>query len=189
MPTVSLHAEDCAFEQLLEAAQKGNETAIEHLLSPYTQPLYALCCGILLHPENAEDAVQETFLRALRGLPAFRGEAGIKTWLTRIAVNVCLEQKRRARADEPLAERHDRIGSAARALEENVLARLYLEDALQALRPRQRVVLLLKESEGWTAAEIAAALEWAVPRVNMELYRTRRAIARWLRKQEEEESR
>src|SRR5712691_8944143 len=67
--------------------------ALEQLLVPYERPLHALCRGMLGHADDAEDAVQETFLRALRALPNFRGDAAFRTWLFRIAVNVCLGAK------------------------------------------------------------------------------------------------
>src|ERR1051326_854799 len=87
-------AEERAVEKaLLQAGRTGDRAALEQLLALHKRSLYALCRGILGHADDAEDATQETFLRALRGLPGFRGEASFRTWLLRIAVNLCLEWK------------------------------------------------------------------------------------------------
>src|SRR5262245_12692080 len=80
--------------EMLRAWEAGDEAALERLISQHQRPLFGLCYGILRQAEDAEDAVQETFLRALRGLPQFRGEAAFRTWLFRIAVNLCLNWKR-----------------------------------------------------------------------------------------------
>src|SRR6476469_3974980 len=86
---------------LLRAARAGDAEALERLLAPHRRPLFVLCLGILGHPEDAEDAAQETFLRALRSLPYFREDAAFRTWLFRIGVNVCLKHKGAHRATEP----------------------------------------------------------------------------------------
>jgi RNA polymerase sigma-70 factor (ECF subfamily) len=175
-------------DALLAAARSGDEVAVERLLAPHVPALYALCRGMLTHAEDAEDAVGDTLLRALNGLPQFRGTAHIKTWLTRIAVNVCLERKRGAARHQPpdAATPLDALAHpGASSLESATVARVYLAQALESLRPRQRAVLLLKELEGWTAAEIAEATGWSTPRVKVELYRTRRALAAWIKRHEE----
>jgi RNA polymerase sigma-70 factor (ECF subfamily) len=186
-------AEDPGIEaDLLRAARAGDRGALEHLLAPYERSLYALCRGMLAQPEDAEDAVQETFLRALRGLPGFRGEASLRTWLGRIAVNVCLEWKRSAARDpEPASltgegDEHSLATPDSASPEAVVLRRMRILEALHALHPRPRAVLLLKEIEGWSVAEIGAALGWSGKRVQNELYRARRALAAWRRRDAEE---
>ena len=79
--------EPAAEADLLRAGRAGDQTALARLLAPYRQPLYALCRGMLGTVDDAEEAVQETFLRALRALPRFRGDASVRTWLFRIATN------------------------------------------------------------------------------------------------------
>src|SRR5436309_2298288 len=92
------HGDSGADERaLIAAGQAGDRAALDQLLALYERPLFALCHGILGHAEDAEDAVQETFLRVLRALPGFRGDATFRTWLFRIGVNVCLKRK----ADQP----------------------------------------------------------------------------------------
>ena len=168
--------------QLLRAGQAGDRTALEQLLVPYERPLYALCRGILGHADDAEDAVQETFLRALRALPAFRGDAAVRSWLYRIAVNVCLDRKRSYQPTEPWDEERSPAVSHAGSPESIALRHLHLMEALGCLLPRQRVILLLKELEGWSVGEIAVAMRWNEKKVYNELYRARRVLADWQRR-------
>jgi RNA polymerase sigma-70 factor, ECF subfamily len=169
---------------LLRAALSGDRASLGRLLGHHKQPLYALCRGILGHAEDADDAVGETFLRALRALHRFRGEASLRTWLFRIAVNVCLEWQRARRPTEPWDE--SRVPTSHLALpspEVAALRRLRILEALQTLPPRHRAILLLKELGGWSAAEIAAALRWNENRVRNELSKARRALADWRRRE------
>jgi RNA polymerase sigma-70 factor, ECF subfamily len=152
------------------------------LLAPHERPLYALCRGILGHVDDAEDAVQETFLRALRALPAFRGEAAVRSWLYRIAVNVCLDRKRAQRPTEPWDEECAPASAPAGSPESIALRHLRLMEALGCLLPRQRVILLLKELEGWNVGEIAVAMRWNEKKVYNELHKARRVLADWQRR-------
>jgi RNA polymerase sigma-70 factor (ECF subfamily) len=168
--------------QLLRAGQAGDRAALEQLLVPYERPLYALCRGILCHADDAEDAVQETFLRALHALPTFRGEAAVRSWLYRIAVNVCLDRKRSYQPTEPWDEEQSPATPCAGSPESIALRHLRLMEALGCLLPRQRVILLLKELEGWRVAEIAVAMRWNEKKVYNELYKARRVLADWQRR-------
>lgn len=172
---------------LIQAASNGDRSAAERLLAPHERPLYRLCRGMLGQAEDAEDAVQETFLRALRALPRFRGDAALRTWLHRIAVNVCLEWKR-ARPPLDLLPTGVSEGPApelAGSPEEIVLRQLRALDALGTLPRRQRALLLLREVEGWSIGEIAAALSCSKKRVENDLYRARCAVADWRRREAE----
>jgi RNA polymerase sigma factor (sigma-70 family) len=164
---------------LLQAALAGDRAAIARLLAPYERRLYVLCRGILGHTQDAEDAVQETFLRALNALPRFRGDAPVRAWLFRIAVNVCLDWKRARRPTEPWDEAHPLIPPDTTTPEGIVLRQLRVMEALHSLLPRHRAILLLKELDGWSVAEIAAAFGWNKDRVRNELSRARRALADW----------
>jgi RNA polymerase sigma-70 factor, ECF subfamily len=167
---------------LVSAGLAGDTAALERLLAPHKRALLALCHGILGHREDAEDAAQETVLRALRALPGFRAEATFRTWLLRIALNVCLNWKRDRRPMSPL----DEIGAdrffGMVSPEAIALRHLQMQEALSTLRPHHRAVLLLKEREGWSMAEIGAALRWNEKRVENELYRARRALVEWRRR-------
>jgi RNA polymerase sigma-70 factor, ECF subfamily len=164
---------------LLSAARAGDRDALEQLVRQYKQPLFALCCGILGHPEDAEDAVQETFLRVLRALPGFRGDASFRTWLLRIAVNLCLNWKRDRRPTEVWDEDRPDASQLAASPETIALSRLQVMEALGQLLPRQRVIFLLRVLEGWSLAEISAAVGWNPVRVKNELSKARRTLAEW----------
>lgn len=173
---------------LLRAGRAGDRAALEQLLALHQRALYSLCYGILGHAEDAEDAVQETFLRALDALSRFRGEAAFRTWLFRIALNLCLGWKSRRRqaptsldaqpwpSDEALAT------PGTESPEAIALRHLRLREALSGLLPRQRAILLLKEREGWSVPEIASGLRWSVNRVEYELFKARRALVEWRRR-------
>jgi RNA polymerase sigma-70 factor, ECF subfamily len=181
--------EDGAVEAaLLAAGRAGDPAALEELLSRHQQPLYRLCYGVLGHPDEAEDAVQETFLRALRALPGFRGDASFHTWLFRIALNLCVRWKASRRTVEPWCEEglSDRSPILAGPSPEAIALRhLRVREALRRLQPRQRAVILLKEREGWSVAEISRALGWKPNRVEYELHKARRVLIEWRRESEE----
>jgi RNA polymerase sigma-70 factor (ECF subfamily) len=185
---------------LLREGRAGDRAALERLISLHKRPLFALCFRMLGNADDADDAVQETFLRALRALPAFRADAAFRTWLYRIAVNVCLKCRAAHAPTVPLDEQRghascgapgalwrgsdsDGVGASPELL---ALRQLRLQEALDVLPPRQRAVLLLKEREGWSMAEIGAAMGWNEKRVENELYRARRALVLWRRREAEE---
>ena len=166
---------------LLRAGRAGDGAALEQLLSLHYRSLFILCHGILGHAEDAEDAVQETFLRVLHGLSGFRGDAAFRTWLFRIALNLCLRWKASRRPTEPWEE--ERPGTGVEPSPETIaLRQLRMREAIQSLMPRHRALLLLKEREGWSMAEIAAALGWKEKRVENELAKARRALVDWRRR-------
>ncbi|NUQ71278.1 MAG: RNA polymerase sigma factor [Chthonomonadales bacterium] len=163
---------------LLDACRAGDRAALERLLTPHETTLYRLCLGILGRTEDAEDAVQEAFLRAIKGLPSFRGDASVKTWLQRIAVNVCLETRRKRRPVLPMVAAEE-APSGEGTIEASVLARMEALEALGTLTPQQRIAVWLKDVEGWSTREIADSLRWNAKKVENELYRARISLARW----------
>src|SRR6059058_1015108 len=147
-------------------------------------------------PFEAEDAVQETFLRAWKAHDRFEGRASLRSWLFRIATNVCLDmlgsKERRARpmdlgpAREPILENLHTlpevtwiqpIPDPADVAVERDTIRLAFVAALQHLPPRQRAVLILCEVLRWQAAEVAELLETSVASVNSALQRARATLA------------
>jgi RNA polymerase sigma-70 factor, ECF subfamily len=168
---------------LLRAGRAGDDQALAQLLALHRRRLYALCHGILGHPDEVEDALQEAFLRALCALPSFRGDAAFGTWLCRIAINVCLEWKRSHHPTELWNEEQPRHPYPSATPETIALHRLRMMEALKALKPRQRAVFLLRQLEGWSVPEIAAALGWNRKRVENELYKARCVLADWRRRE------
>lgn len=170
----------------IEAARSGDAEAMERLLLPYEGMLKSLCARMLGNVVDAEDAVQETFLQALRSLHRYRGDAKFSTWLTQIAVHVCADGKRKRRPHVSLTDwDEDRTPASthpARTPEQVTVNRLLMQEALQTLRPDRRAAIILREIEEWSLEEIGRALGWNTPRVKTELYRSRLALAEWLRR-------
>ncbi|HZH03873.1 MAG TPA: sigma-70 family RNA polymerase sigma factor [Myxococcaceae bacterium] len=173
-------------------------------LEQHRPALTGHCYRMMGSAVDADDAVQETLVRAWRNLHRFDGRASLRTWLYRIATNVCLDMlassSRRARslesgpagtADdplEPLPRTHwlepvpdlraipaDADPAEAAVLRQSI--RLAFVAALQHLPPKQRAVLILTEVLGWSAAEVADSLETSVASVNSALQRARATMA------------
>jgi RNA polymerase sigma-70 factor (ECF subfamily) len=166
---------------LVRAARAGDRAALEELLGPHRRCVVAICYGILGNAEDAEDAAQETFLRALRGLATFRGDAAFRSWLIRIALNIGCSWKSSRRPVESWDE--EAAPSDAASPEVIALQHLRLMEALRSLSAHRRAALLLKEWEGWSMAEIGAVMGWNEDRVKNELYRARRAMVEWERRE------
>ena len=160
-------------------------------------------CYRMLGSADAEDAVQETFIRAWRAYDRFEGRAQVRSWLYKIATNVCLDQlesrKRRARpmdlgpAGEPVAENLNALpevtwiepipegrvvpeADPAEVAQARETIKLAFVAALQHLPPRQRAVLILCEVLRWKASEVADLLETSVASVNSALQRARATL-------------
>ena len=177
---------------------------LEGRLEQHRAELTAYCYRMLASPFEAEDAVQETLIRAWRGLERFEGRAALRSWLYRIATNVCLDmlksRERRARPMD-LGPAQEPDGSKLNALPETTwiqplpdtlavpgdgdpadvavareTVRLAFVAALQHLPPRQRAVLILCEVLRWKASEVAELLDTSVASVNSALQRARATL-------------
>ncbi len=178
-------------------------TELELQLEQHRGELTAYCYRMLASPFEAEDAVQETMLRAWRGFSRFEGRSALRSWLYRIATNVCLDmlngRERRARPMdlgpsrepvesslnvlpevtwvEPIPDSRIAAGSDPAAVTETrETIRLAFVAALQHLPPRQRAVLILCEVLRWKASEVAELLETSVASVNSALQRARATL-------------
>jgi len=177
---------------------------LEGRLERHRAELTAHCYRMLASPFEAEDAVQETFIRAWRGFDRFEGRAALRSWLYSIATNVCLDmlsgRERRARpmdlggAQSPEAANLNTLGETtwiqpipsggliatedpAEVAVARETVRLAFVAALQHLPPRQRAVLILREVLRWQASEVAELLETSVASVNSALQRARATLA------------
>jgi RNA polymerase sigma-70 factor, ECF subfamily len=168
---------------LIRAGLVGDRGALERLLAPHKHSLVAVCYGVLGSAEDAEDAAQETFLRALRALPSFRGDSAFRSWLIRIALNICFSWKSARHPTEPWEEEQSAAAAGAGSPEGIALGHLRLMEALNSLPPHRRAALLLKEWEGCSLGEIGDVMGWNVTRVKNELYRARRSLAEWQRRE------
>jgi RNA polymerase sigma-70 factor (ECF subfamily) len=137
--------------------------------------LLAHCYRMLGNRSDAEDAVQETLLRAWRGWSGFEGRSSVRTWLYTVATRVCLDaaRSRGARPHETPLDPAALPASVAPFEGRDDDLRLAFIVALQRLPPRQRAVLLLRDVLGYTAAEASAILEMSIPAVKSSLQRAR----------------
>jgi RNA polymerase sigma-70 factor (ECF subfamily) len=192
--------------RLVDAARGGDEHAFRRLVEPHRGVLHAHCYRMLGSPHDAEDALQETLLRAWRGLSGFRTGAPIRPWLFRIATNVCLDAAARRprrllavagrppsgpgdRPGAPLVESiwlepypdevyelGDREAEPGARYEQRESVELAFVAALQHLPARQRAVLVLRDVLGFSAREVAESLETTAASVNSALQRARRSV-------------
>jgi len=169
----------------------GGESAFAALTERYRRELHVHCYRMLASFDEAEDAVQETFLRAWRARDTFDGSSMVRAWLYRIATNVCLDALRRSArrltsyhsfAEVPWLSPYpdrllDEVAPADDEPDAVVVERETIElaflAALQVLPPRQRAALIARDVLGWPATETASALETSVPAVNSALQRAR----------------
>jgi len=158
--------------------------AVESVLTSgcHRAELTVYCRRMLGSPFDAEDAVQETLLRAWRASEAFEGRASLRTWLYRIATNVCLDSLgRTARQPVPVEELPEPTDPDTEAdPSDRALARERLQLAIVAaigiLPRRQRAVLVLRDVLSWRASEVAELLEMTIAGVNSALQRAHAAV-------------
>src|SRR3989440_6147893 len=172
------------------------QSATADALEQYRRELTGYCYRMLGSAFDAEDAVQETMVRAWRSLEQFEGRSALKSWLYRIATNVCFDalagRERRARpmdlgpAQEPLFENLAELPEVTwitplptpdELAEQRESLRLAFVAALQHLPPKQRAALILCEVLRWQAAEAAELLETSVASINSALQRARPTLA------------
>jgi RNA polymerase sigma-70 factor, ECF subfamily len=207
-----------AEEKLLEAARGGDDDAFGRLVEPHRRGLNAHCYRMLGSIHDAEDALQETLLRGWRGLPRFEGKSSLRAWLYRIATNTCrdLIERRPTRVLPtgygPAADPQDDLGAplvesvwvepfpdemlgsedAQASPEARYEAREGVElafvAALQHLPARQRAVLILREVLGFSADEVAEALETTPAAVYSALQRAHKAVEERLPEQSQQET-
>jgi RNA polymerase sigma-70 factor (ECF subfamily) len=173
-------------KKLLAAVRRGDERAVQKLVDLYSPRLYNLALRILRHSQDAEDALQETFITALGKLDQFDGRSSFFTWIYRIAVNISLmalrKRRSRHRREEPLAapgfdeirrrELIDWAADPARAALTSEMRQL-MEAAIEKLPAKYRVVFVLRDLEGLSIGETAKTLGISVANVKIRLMRAR----------------
>ena len=182
---------------LVERAQRGDMQAFEMLVVKYQRRIERLIARMVRDVDLVADIAQETFLRAYRALPRFRGESAFYTWLYRIAVNTAKKQLARLQRDPVIRESSLRSGDEDEeplhaeqvlsdgATPESLLASKEIATAVnaavEALPEDFRRALLLREVEGLTYEEIAVLMQCPVGTVRSRIFRARDAVALRLR--------
>jgi RNA polymerase sigma-70 factor, ECF subfamily len=167
----------CTDAELLAAHRAGNGHAFGELVARHQGLLWNVALRTLRDPEDAADAVQEALVSAYRRAGSYRGDAAVRTWLTRILVNACIDRIRQDRRRtalplagyDPIARRPD--------LATELATRLSVKDALAELPASQRVAVVLVDVQGWSVAEVAELLEIPVGTVKSRCARGRARLA------------
>jgi RNA polymerase sigma-70 factor (ECF subfamily) len=177
---------DPAADISLEALKAGDRAAFARLVELYSPHIYRLALKILNDPQDAEDVLQDTFIKAFKNLSSFENRSSISTWLYRIAVNeaLMLIRKRKPEAVSLDEEKEDEEGQVEPVeivdwccLPEGVLlsseSRRFLDDAIQKLSPALKAVFILRDIEGLSVRETSEALSISEGAVKTRLLRAR----------------
>ena len=178
-------------EELVARSRSGDAESFNLLINRWERPIYALAYRVIGREEDARDVTQETFLRAFRGLAAFKGQAKFSSWLYRIALNLCRDwirrKKRSPMATLPEDVELEDLASDAGPAEtvEDLVSRRELSELVEAAMARlpeeQRTAIILKEYHGMTFQEIADLQGCPLSTVKTRLYQGLSVLRRELR--------
>jgi RNA polymerase sigma-70 factor (ECF subfamily) len=180
--------------ELVRRAQAGDREAFEELVRRNQQRVFAVAGGILRRREDVEDIAQQVFVKAYFSLKRFDQRAAFSTWLYKITVNECwdLLRKKKVRPllyESDLSEEQaqqfgaaERLDSGAQDISDKLEAQQQVENLLQGLDERDRMMLILKEVEGFAIEEIAEILDLNANTVKVRLFRARRRIVNQVRR-------
>ena len=184
--------------ELVRRAQTGDKAAFETLVQRHQHRVFAVARGILKRQEDVEDIAQQVFVKAYFSLKRFDQRAAFSTWLYKITVNECwdLLRKRKARPlvyESDFSEEQSRQYSAVERETSNtpdtsdrLAMRQRLDELLGQLDKRDRAMLVLKEVEGFSVEEIAETLELNANTVKVRLFRARRRIVEYCRREKKD---
>jgi RNA polymerase sigma-70 factor, ECF subfamily len=180
--------------ELVRRGQAGDKEAFEELVRRHQHRVFAVAGGILRRREDVEDIAQQVFVKAYFSLKRFDQRAAFSTWLYKITVNECwdLLRKKKVRPllyESDLSEEQaqqfsaaERLDSGAQDVSDKLEAQQQVENLLQGLDERDRMMLILKEVEGFAIEEIAEILNLNANTVKVRLFRARRRIVNQVRK-------
>src|SRR6267378_7836602 len=186
-----------ADRELVRRAQGEDQEAFEELVRRHQHRVFAVAGGILRRREDVEDIAQQVFVKAYFSLKRFDQRAAFSTWLYKITVNECwdLLRKKKVRPllyESDLSEEQaqqfgaaERLDSGAQDISDKLEAQQQVENLLQGLDERDRMMLILKEVEGFAIEEIADILDLNANTVKVRLFRARRRIVSQARKRKD----
>jgi RNA polymerase sigma-70 factor (ECF subfamily) len=177
-------------EDLVARSRGGDVESFNQLILRWERPIYALAYRVIGREEDARDVVQETFLRAFRALPGFKGQAKFSSWIYRIALNLCRDWIRRQKR-APLVQMPEDTEVVERIADrapvesvEDLVARKELSgvvaEAMSVLPEEQRTAIVLKEYHGMTFQEIAELQGVPLSTVKTRLYQGLTVLRRHL---------
>ncbi len=179
-------------EELVARSKGGDQDSFNQLILRWERPIYALAYRVIGREEDARDVCQDTFLRAFRALPGFKGEAKFSSWLYRIALNLCRDWMRKQRRAptvqmpegiDPIEMASERgpVESIQDLVERKELSEVVAE-AMKLLPEEQRTAIVLKEYHGMTFQEIADMQGVPLSTVKTRLYQGLNVLRRHLEK-------
>ena len=170
--------------EIIEACQRGDQDAFRVLFESHKDRVYSLCLRYSGNPATALDLAQDVFLKLWSKMGEFRGESSFETWLYRLVVNTCVDSRRRGWRLIPFA---DTAFEAIRATGESALSQVLrdereqsLQDVVAKLPPDQRLVVVLRYTEGLSYEEIADVLGCSRGTVASRLNRAHKTLERRL---------
>src|SRR6476619_6949323 len=169
--------------ELVERCRRGDEGAFQELVDGYKNLVFALIARTVLDRTRAEDLAQDVFLRIHRGLPYFRGEARLSTWIYRIVANVCLQDQVRPPGAVSLDDERTRardLPSASDRQFGDIELRDRLEKAIARLPANYRLLIAAHYLDGVQYEDLAAALALPLGTVKTQLYRAKQQLRRML---------
>jgi RNA polymerase sigma-70 factor, ECF subfamily len=180
-------------EELVARSMDGDVDSFNQLVLRWERPIYALAYRVIGRDEDARDVAQETFLRAFRALPGFKGQAKFSSWLYRIALNLCRDWIRRKKRT-PVVDMPEGVDVAELAAEqgpvesiEDLVARQEMSrivaEGMKLLPDEQRTAIVLKEYHGLTFQEIANLQGCPLSTVKTRLYQGLAVLRRHLESQ------
>jgi RNA polymerase sigma-70 factor (ECF subfamily) len=173
--------EDVHERELVERCRAGDEGAFQELVDRHKDLVFALIARTVQDRSRAEDLAQDVFLRVHRGLPYFRGEARLSTWIYRIVANVCLQDHGRAPRTAPLdGERGAQTLAAADRQFTDLEVRDRLEKAIARLPANYRFLIAAHYLRGLRYEELAEALQLPLGTIKTQLYRAKQQLRRLL---------
>jgi RNA polymerase sigma-70 factor, ECF subfamily len=195
-PTAGRKAGSAEDRELVRRAQAQDKEAFEELVRRHQHRVFAVAGGILRRREDVEDIAQQVFVKAYFSLKRFDQRAAFSTWLYKITVNECWDLLRKKKV-RPLVYESDLSEEQARQFEatderrseepdisERLEARQRVERLMEGLDPRDRLMLILKEVEGFAVEEIGEILELNANTVKVRLFRARRRLVSQAKKRE-----
>jgi RNA polymerase sigma-70 factor (ECF subfamily) len=181
---------------LVAKAREGDSQAFGELVSHYERKIYRLAKHITQNDEDAEDVLQETFMKSYEHLDGFKGDSKFYTWIVRIAVNESLMKLRKRRGDktvpldEPIDTGEETVQREIAVWEDNpeqkysqTEMRVILDTAVESLKPDFRTVFVLRDIEELSTEETADTLGISIPAVKSRLLRARLALREKLTRQ------
>jgi RNA polymerase sigma-70 factor, ECF subfamily len=192
--SISTHGRDPVDDRdLVAAAQRGDRDAFKTLFERYHRRAYALALGVIRHPDDALDVVQEAFIKAHRYLDKFEGNASFYTWLYRIVMNLAIDHLRKHRRVKPVELDETRIepdgdepllprilgGNPGQALMDKQI-RTRIDQALDQLSENHRSVLVMRELEGLSYEDMAQAMSCSKGTIMSRLFHARRNMQKQL---------